>query len=184
MKRFADAINQQLITEARLVAQTRIDFDAFLALPSEARAAQWRGWDRQAKADVVIQMIARIWIKRWGARDAGAAWSETLVQQWIDRYDERWGAELAAEEIAIADAIEQLGEEANQHQAVASSPVDAVAEMAEVRHLTRAQVMFRHDLRILLLETGFWSVPSSQLDGTTYECNTQQCSCPRSQRGC
>lgn len=98
MKRFADDINQQLITEARLVAQTRIDLEAFLALPREVRAAQWRGWNRQAKADVVIQMIVQIWIERWGAEDAGEAWSEALVQHWIDRYDERWGTEQAAEE--------------------------------------------------------------------------------------
>lgn len=163
----------QLADEAQHVAKTTtIDLDAFLALPTDARARRWRQFDRAAKDQLVKLAMER----RCGE------WRQDVVDARIAEWDARFA--LPPVEAAVEGALERLAE---SHQRSAET-----ADTAEARRYFRrwagafrkALLLYREGLRPEQLASGAWLVPSATRAIVHAVNKDGACSCEAGTSGC
>lgn len=158
----ADRINARIADQAREISRTRIDLDAFLA-PGNDRAAQWRGWDASSKADAIIQQLGR----------SGYDWTVELVEQWIAKYDLKYGVSdllipAAADILAVAKERSDL---AQQH-----------GDWAGAAQLNRLRVNVGKGAG-LSWHLGDLLIQSVNHPGQVYSVSRRGCTCPNGQKG-
>lgn len=133
IRRQAESIIESYDHEAQdTIRHTRIDLDAFLALKGEARAARWRGFDRSAKEDAIIQQLRR----------KGIEWTAELLESWIAKYDAKWGAEPLPTEAATMAALSRLAHENAAHARTAR----AAGERDDAAFFQRAATAYTNAL--------------------------------------
>lgn len=159
----ADRINQHLTDEARDGLHTRIDLDAFLSLKGAARAARWQQWDRTAKADAIIQQLARL----------GYDWNQALVDEWITAYDLKYGAS----DLRIPPTEEILAA-AQERSALAQRHED----WNGAAQLNRLRVNVGRGAR-LSWQLGDLLIQSLNTPGAVYSVNRCGCTCPNGRAG-
>lgn len=148
-----DRIQHRTTEEAqRVIKETRIDLDAFLALNGEERAARWRQWPVSAKEDAIRQQLGR----------AGYDATAEIVAQWISHYDEKYTA--GPIERAVEGALERLIDEHSQAIRLAVQSGDKASATAERRQTTafsNALDQYQKGIRPDVLPSGARRIPSS-----------------------
>lgn len=164
----------------RCQAAERQALDTFLAYDLEMRAMVWRSMSERGRNLIVSAMLIR----------AYDDWSETSVDQWVAKYNQRWGSEPTAEDLAwkpappmpltdasIAGALETLATTAGIALRSATSNDDRSFARRELNAANKAHSQLLAGVRAQWTESGAWLVSSATKAGAVYRVTSTGCCC-------